>query len=572
MDQVDEIKKRIDIAEFIGSYLQLKKTGINYSGLCPFHGEKTPSFMVSPERQSYRCFGCGESGDVISFLQKIESLTFPEALKILGDRVGVQVESRPKEQVEREKSAKVKIYEINLIAAKYFKAILWSKQGAQALKYLEGRGLSQETIKKLKIGFAPADDSLAKYFSRHGFGFADLALAGHPERFTYRIMFPIFDRISQVIGFSGRILEDGLPQRVSQNPKYLNTPETAVFHKSQTLYGLNIAKDAIRQKKSVVVVEGQMDVAASHQAKVENVVASSGTALTEQHLSILGRYTPNIIFAFDEDEAGQKAARHAVQMALELSLEPKLISIKQYKDVGELVQNAPGDWPKLLEKAQPPIEWLVKRTFEEENASAKQKKDLVVEALRFISRMQDEIEKAHYVNFLAKTVNVPPISVEKALAKIGAKKPKQEEKITQKSDPEAAVISFLVNYPDEAAGETLPEIKFKDAGWGEVYNQVKICYSDKKNIRDCLKKVVGNLSHDLRGQIDAYAIDWDEKLAENSTAALADFKAICVHLERRVREKLKQDYAAQIAEAESSGDIEQVKKLMRQLQDNLRSS
>ncbi len=571
MDQVEEIKKRIEIAEFIGSYLQLKKAGINYSGLCPFHNEKTPSFMVSPERQSFRCFGCGESGDVISFLQKIEGLTFPEALKILADKVGVQLESRPKKEVEKEKSVKEKIFHVNLIAAKYFKQMLWSKRGGKALQYLKDRGLSNKTIEKLKVGFAPDSNELQTYFSRHGFSFNDLSLAGHPERFRYRIMFPIIDRMGQVIGFSGRIFEQDLPKTVSVHPKYLNTPETKVFYKSKTLYALNLAKDAIRKQKSAVVVEGQMDVAASIEAGVENVVASSGTALTEDHLKILSRYTPNIIFAFDEDEAGQKAAHQAVQSALELSLEPKLVKINKYKDVGELVQKEPSQWSKVLSKALPPVEWLASK-YDKSQMSALEKKQLTAQALKFIGRMQDEIEKAHYINFLAKTVGVPPIAVEKALAKLTINVKQAEEIKNPIQDLEGMFISALFYHPDLAKDLAICEISFQNDQWANIYNQVKNCYNSKKDIAACLKDLLKTIDRDVAGQISAFSIEWDQKIADDKAGAKAEFLAIYGHLQRRVRDRLKQEFAANIAKAEQRGDLEKVKSLMRELQENLRSN
>jgi len=338
MDVAQEIKKRIDITDFIREYLQLKKVGINYSALCPFHEEKTPSFMVSPERQSFRCFGCGESGDVISFYQKIEGLSFPEALKLLGERTGVEVRFKSKEASDKERTIRDKIFRINLLSAKFFKLKLKSSNGKTALSYLQNRGLSKKTIEKFKIGFAPAGNQLKMIFHKMKISQDDLSMAGHPERFRHRIIFPIFDTLGNIIGFSGRILEEGLPSGLPPHPKYLNTPETPVFYKSRALYGINFAKEAIRKKKRVVVVEGQMDVIASSDAGIGEVVASSGTALTGEHLKVIRRYSQNVIFAFDEDEAGQKAAHSSVMLSLRQSLEVKLTIIKKYKDIGELVQ------------------------------------------------------------------------------------------------------------------------------------------------------------------------------------------------------------------------------------------
>jgi len=571
MDPAEEIKKRLDIVEFIGQYLQLKKVGINYSALCPFHSEKVPSFMVSPERQSFRCFSCGESGDVISFFMKIEGLTFSEALRILGERTGVQVSFRPKEQLDREKSQKDEIYKINLIAAKYFKTMLWSKPGTAALEYLRKRGLSDKTIQKLKIGYAPPSDALIKYYANHKISGHDLDLAGHPERFRYRVIFPIFDTLGQVIGFSGRIFEPALPKGVSPHPKYLNTPETPVFHKSKALYGINFAKDAIRQNKRVVVVEGQMDVAASHEAGIEEVVATSGTALTSDHLKILSRYSAEIIFAFDEDEAGQKAAISAVQLALKMDLETKLTIIDGHKDVGELVAADKKKWPQIIDRALYPVEWLVAKATRNSNEMTVQvKKKLTQNALLFISSMQDEIEKAHYLSYLAKVVQVPEIAVEKALTKYKVQLPETPKVTPRERNIEGEFLSFLINFPTIVDGLTLDEeIKFKKSEFNQIYKRVISCYTSKGSIERCLVALKKNLPREIREELDALAIAWDVKVTGARDEAFQDFLAIKNKLETYKKEAIKDNFAKMIAEAEAKGDLEEVKRLMKQLQKSL---
>ncbi len=577
MDNIDEIKKRIDIVEFIGSYLQLKKAGINYSALCPFHTEKTSSFMVSSERQSYKCFGCSESGDVISFFMKMEGLSFPESLKVLGERVGVQVELKPKQQLDREKTRRDVIYNVNLLSAKYFKAVLWSKEGRPALDYLRKRGLSDKTIEKFKVGFAPPETKLAGQLQRHGFSQNDIALSGHPERFRYRIIFPIFSVLGQISGFSGRILEDILPQGLSPHPKYLNTPETPVFHKSKVLYGINFAKDAIRKNKRAIIVEGQMDVLMSHEAGVEEVVATSGTAITEEHLRILGRYTPNIIFSFDEDEAGQKAADNAVKIGLLNSLEVKLTTIEKFKDVGELVQSDGKMWVEVVKRALPPIEWLMIRAKKvNPELSALQKKELAQKALGFISRMQDEIEKSHYISYLAKNLAVPVMSVEKALnrmldKRLNPKKSEKEEIKSPKDNLEISFLSFVLFYPAIASQTKLNDaLEFEAEEYNKVYKEILSCYDSKSNIKECLEKVQNSLSRDQRDSFGAEALGWDKKIEEGRDEAIAEFIAIKHLLFRKQNEKVKDDFAHRIAEAESSGEIEKVRNLMIELQENLK--
>lgn len=570
MDQVDEIKAKIDIVDFIKQYLDLKKAGINYSAPCPFHSEKTPSFMVSSERQSFRCFGCGESGDVIAFFQKIECLTFPEALNILGERVGVQVQFSAKENNAR-KSDKELVYQINLMAAKYFKICLHDKVGKVALDYLKERGLSEETIEKLKIGFAPADDRLQKIFEKKATSFQDLSKAGHPERFRYRIMFPIFDTFGSVIGFSGRIIEKDLPSHISVHPKYLNTPETPVFHKSKAIYGINFAKEAIRNKKRVILVEGQMDVASSHEAGIEEVVASSGTALTQDHLKILSRLSENIILSFDEDEAGQKAAISAVELALEMGLDVKLTKIQRYKDVGELVKSDKTALEAVFAKAEPPVDWLVRKFKKETPLTAQEKKILVKQALNFISRFQNEVERAHYVAFLAKTVSVAEITIERLLAQSKVQpRAKDEEQIKHPTSVEDKFVTYLLYYSKRVGKTQLSDIDFEDLDISTIYKSLQNCYNNEQNTDSCLEKIQKSLSRDVKERLDAVCLVWDQQFAEDEEICKSEFNQIRSHLESKSKEKIKNDFAQAIAEAETEGDISKVRDLMKSLQESLK--
>jgi len=580
MEAVEEIKQKIDIVELISQYMELRRAGINYSARCPFHQEKTPSFMVSPERQVFRCFGCGESGDAISFLQKMEGLTFPEALKVLGDRVGVQVSFSNKKDYEKVKSEKEKLSGVNLLSAHFFKAALWNKAGAKALEYLYARGLTKEVIEKFKIGYAPASDQLETMLKKAGYSYKDLSSAGNPQRFHYRIMFPIFNVFGEVIGFSGRIMESVLPEGVSAHPKYLNTPETALFHKSKILYGLNLAKEQIRKSKKAIIVEGQMDVAMSHVAGVENVVASSGTALTDEHLKILGRYTPDIILSFDEDEAGQKAAEKAVTDAYDLSLEPKLTIIQDYKDVGELVKERPKQWQKVVDEALAPVEWIIKKKIVPGvELSGEEKKDLVKRALFFVRHMQDEIEKAHYVKRLAGVVGVPQISVEKALEKFssGQKSKRQSpatpaaDKPSAENDLEAKLVAAVLLLPQFVGKiKSLPELILEEKDYLAIYTKASACYNDpSKDSGKCLQAINQKIPRQMQEVFAVNAVVWDKMIQEDEQSALSELEALIGKILVRKRESIKDKFASLIAEAEKSGDINQVKELMTRLQQNL---
>jgi DNA primase len=571
MNEADEIKGRIDIVDFITQYVEMKKAGINYSSCCPFHNEKTPSFMVSPERQSFRCFGCGEGGDVITFFQKIEGLSFPEALKILGERVGVEVRFSSRDKIDQNKNDKDRLFKINLLAAKFFKMSLQAEEGKLALKYLHDRGVKDEVIEKFKVGFAPNNDKLRRIFNSKEIHDADMSYAGHPERFRYRIMFPILDNFSQIIGFSGRILEDQIPANVSVHPKYLNTPETPVFHKSKALYGINLAKETIRKNKRVVIVEGQMDVLMSHQAGIEEVVASSGTALTEDHLKSLSRLAPNIIFSFDEDEAGIKAANSAIMMGLAMGLEIKLTTIEKYKDVGELVEAEPEAWKKIVDAALPPVEWFVSRaTKGKESLSALEKKELARSVLSFIVRMKDEVEKAHYVQYLSKVVGVPPIAIEKSLNQIKIKPIEAEQVKQHKLNLEEYYLAFLMNYPKVVSKYQLAQkVNFEEKELEEIYKQLHECYNSKQ-IAECIKETKSKLSREITERLDAVCLVWDERFSESEDLAEEEFVSVKLRFEDREKEKIKDGFAKMISDAEISGDLEKVKELMKKLQESFK--
>lgn len=572
MNDIEEIKKRIDIVEFVNQYLQLKKAGINHTALCPFHGEKTPSFMVSSQRQSYKCFGCGKSGDVISFFMEMEGFTFSEALRILGERVGIQVSLKPKEQLDREKTIRDKLLNINLIAAKYYKAILVGKEGSQALEYLKKRKISQEMIERFKIGYAPGRNRLSEYFAKYNFSEREISLAGSPQKFKYRIIFPIFDTLGYVTGFSGRVLESALPNGFSPNPKYLNTPETPVFHKSRTLYGLHLAKEAIRKNKRIVVVEGQMDVISSHIGGINEVVATSGTALTPDHLKIIKRYTDDVIFAFDEDEAGQKAALSAIAMALREGLEPRLTIIDGYKDVGELIEGDRAKWPDVVSKALPPVEWLVARVRAgKDRLEAKEKKVLVARAIPIIKQMQNEVEKAHYMSYLAKVVEVPLVAIEKTSQSVRVERAKEVVLPAVASNLELSVLAFAASYPELADKvELVAPNYFGENGYREFYNSIYNCYNPKRKNKDCISEATRSYPEDLKKKIAVCALEWDGKIAEDQAKALAEFVDILNKIKKDKREIIKDEFARKISAAESSGDMDEVRKLMQELQESLK--
>ena len=338
---IEEIKSRNDIIDTISRYIQLKKTGQNYMGLCPFHKEKTPSFSVLEDKQFYHCFGCGETGDVISFIMKIENVDFIEATILLGERVGIKIEEISASKKEKEEiSRKNSIYELNREAALYFLSNLYGGQ-SKGFAYLKRRGLRLETIKKFGLGFAGDSwDGLIKYLSSKGYKLDRIYEAGliskikesdgYYDRFRNRIIFPIINAAGKVIGFGGRTIDDSLP-------KYLNTPESPVFSKGNNLFGINLAKKEIGNEKRIIIVEGYMDVISLYQNDIKNVVASLGTALTKNQGNLLRKYANEVYIAYDTDSAGQAAALRGMDILNEEGCQVKVIHLSNGKDPDEFV-------------------------------------------------------------------------------------------------------------------------------------------------------------------------------------------------------------------------------------------
>ena len=337
---VEEIREKNDIVDVVSSYVKLQRKGSSHFGLCPFHNEKSPSFSVTPNKQMYYCFGCGAGGNVFTFIMEYENFSFPEALKVLADRVGVTLpEQEYSAEMKKQQDLRTAILEVNKMAANYFYFQLRTENGKQAMDYLKNRELSDETIKGFGLGFSNKySDDLYKYLK--GKNISDELLRdsglmnvdekrGMYDKFWNRVIFPIMDVNNRVIGFGGRVMGDG-------KPKYLNSPETRVFDKSRNLYGLNIARTA--RKKGIMVCEGYMDVIALHQAGFTNTVASLGTALTTQHAGLLKRYTDEVILTYDSDEAGTKAALRAIPILKAAGLSARVLHMEPYKDPDDFIK------------------------------------------------------------------------------------------------------------------------------------------------------------------------------------------------------------------------------------------
>ncbi|MBI4050747.1 MAG: DNA primase [Candidatus Doudnabacteria bacterium] len=409
----EEIKTRINIADLIGEYVQLKRAGVNFRAVCPFHQEKTPSFYVSPSKQIWHCFGCGLGGDIFEFVKQTEGVEFPEALQILAARAGVVLQ-KPTVSYQKEADQKKILLETNEWAAKYYEKVLADSSVAQnAREYLQKRGFRPETIKTWRLGYAPSEfHALDAFLSKKGYKRSEGVAAGllvekdgnFFDRFRERIMFPLFDIHGRVVGFTARILHD--EEGVA---KYVNSPETLIYSKSRLVYGLHLAKTEIRKNDQAIVVEGNADVITCHEAGFGNVIGSSGTALTASQLETLKRFTNNISFAFDVDEAGLLATRRAVELALSQGFNVRILSVPKAlaKDPDELIRKDRALWEQAVADARPFLDFYFEAVFAKINLTSNMdKKQAVAELLPLISLLPDPIDRTHFVQKLSSQIGV----------------------------------------------------------------------------------------------------------------------------------------------------------------------
>lgn len=420
--QIETVKQKIDIVDFISQYAQLKKSGRNYKANCPFHNEKTPSFVVSPDRQIWHCFGsCGDGGDVIKFLMKMDNLSFIEALRELAARVGVQLDIGAVN--DNEGKNKDKIFAMNNLAAKYYSYLLEKMPfAAKAREYLANRGINEKIVHTFELGYAPESwDSLIKFMNTKKYSKEDLLTAGLVvsnqrgniyDRFRHRLVFPIKDMKGNIIGFSGRALDSD-----EQSAKYINTPESPVYHKRESLYGIHFAKDAIRKEANVYIVEGEFDMITPYQHGIENIVAIKGAALTTEQLKLLKRFTPKITLALDTDEAGIEAMKRGIREAEQFEFDIQVAQFSRGKDPDEAAKADFITFKKELQSAIPLYDFLFAVSKQKNiGDSAYSKKKIGDDLVPYIRNIKNSIVQGHYIKQLAKLLDVSVESVEKLVS------------------------------------------------------------------------------------------------------------------------------------------------------------
>ena len=428
-DQTTElIKEKLDIADLVKQYVDLKPAGKNLKGLCPFHKEKSGSFMVNRERQIWHCFGCGKGGDIFGFLMQYENIEFIEALKVLADRAGITLQRTGSGD---QKKYDV-LYEINRIAKDYFRSSIQEPIGAPALAYLRERGLTEATIAEFEIGLAlPSSDSLMRHLAKMGYAVTDIERAGlafktergtYWDRFRARIMFPLHNHFGKVIGFTGRVMPGNESADIG---KYVNSPETPIFNKSKLLFGFFKSKNAVREQGSAVLVEGQMDFLMAYQDGVKNLVATSGTALTAEHLKLIRRLADGLVLSFDNDGAGRAAAERTIDLAAVHDFNTRVIMFDDptLKDPADIARAKPGHFAELVKKAVPAMEYYFAYYGISNTQDITAKKKAIRRILAKIKAIASPVEQQHWVAELSARSGFPDsiLRAEMGLIKIDAR-------------------------------------------------------------------------------------------------------------------------------------------------------
>jgi len=421
-EKIQEIRDRVDIVEVVSGYLPLKRSGVNHQGLCPFHQEKTPSFNVNSSRQIFHCFGCGVGGNVFSFIMRMDGLSFPDAVRHLGEKVGIEVEEKEISPAEiRRRESRERLARINEAAGSFYhKLLLEDDAGAPGRRYLRQRGYEGETVRTFQLGFAPEGwETLSGHLAGQSFSAEDirntgLVRPGKQERGDYdlfrnRLLFPIHDLQGRMVAFGGRVLDDSLP-------KYINSPETDVYHKGQILYGLYQARDAIRHVDTVLVVEGYFDVLALHRAGFTNAVATCGTALTTDHARLLKRYADKILLIFDEDAAGRQATFRAMDALLPSGLAVSVVALPSGEDPDSLLKERGEEgFRACLDAARPVLEVFIDDQLQNNDDTVEGRARAANQVLERIRRLPEELERSLYLQRLAKLIGLNVESLQSKL-------------------------------------------------------------------------------------------------------------------------------------------------------------
>jgi DNA primase len=564
-DQVEQVKGKIDIVEIIGERVVLKKAGRHFKGLCPFHSEKSPSFIVSAERQSFKCFGCQEGGDVITFLQKYDGYSFYEALETLAKRVGITLESyRPTSQDAYRK----RLLEIMSLASEYYHFLLTKhKSGEEAREYLKSRSIGSEAISQFNLGYAPKSWRSVSDFLiiKKKYTPEDLEAAGlvirkdnnnFYDRFRGRVIFPLKDHKGVVVGFSGRTLI-----KDDKEAKYINSPETQLYSKSRMLYGLWENREQIRKENGIVLVEGELDVIPSWQAGVKNVAAIKGSAFTSEQAQLMTRFTKNVYMSLDSDSAGQEAIKRAVVIAEQLDLSIRVVQITGGKDPGDVATANPRSWREMVKGAVLYWDFLIDSAFTRNDPKTGEgAKAISVEVIPALSQISNSVMRAHYVSELARKLKVPEESIYSEINRTNKKKELnilkqtvtsiEKGQVSRREEMEEYLLSLALQYYGQLK-EYLPKVELSWFGTPAIAKIMDRLTTLDTKTEFKIQTLSKDLPPELQPIIDqTYLKDLSrvEDPLKEWEKAISEIKAMYLKSELK---KL----SSEIAEAEKKGEV-----------------
>lgn len=578
---IDEVRQNSDIVDIISQYVRLKRSGRNFFGLCPFHNEKSPSFSVSPEKQIFHCFGCGVGGNVFTFLTKIEGINFIEAVQMLAERANIQLPVLENNTDSAKEMLKSKVYKVNEFSANYYHENLYKPESKIAQEYIKKRKLTNETLKAFQIGFSGKFDELYKELKKQGFEDKEILESGlvnknekgqYIDRYRNRLMFPICDVRGRVIAFGGRVLDDS-------KPKYINSPENVVYSKGRHLFGLNVAKK-YDIKKKLLIVEGYMDVISLHQRGIHNVVASLGTALTQQQGYLLRNSTDQIILSYDSDEAGQTAKIRAMEILQNMGCDLRVLQMEGAKDPDEyVIKYGNARFQNLVDKAISIVEFKVKNLKNSLNLeSTNDKIKFLNEIAKIISKIDNNIEKEIYIEKIAKDYEVSKEAIYAEVNKLSYKE-KKDEKILNKVKPvlhhtekknetvvseatkkrENTILAILLSGDKGIYNIISNNIKVSDFKYDINTRIAKRLYEEFESGNSNINSIIDKLSEDEQNHITS--IMAEDYGLENLEKAIDDI------IQAYEKEKLNERKLEILELLEKENEIENKKELEKELSD-----
>lgn len=586
MNPSEEIKSKLDITEVLGEYISLRPAGGNLRAVCPFHQEKTPSFMVSPEKQIWHCFGCGRGGDIFGFVMEMEGLSFSEALRLLAPRAGVTL----KREDLQESSKRSRLLDAMDIARDYYHLQLLKNDSIK--DYLKQRGLNEETVRGFKIGYSPESwDDIINILKQKKYSDEEIFAAGlsikkegtarYYNRFRDRIMFPINDVSGQTIGFSARVNPAKSTLELEKTGKYINSPQTNIYDKSRVLFALDKAKQAIKQNDLAIIVEGQMDAISSHQHGFKNTVASSGTALTSDQIKLIKRYTNNVALAFDSDNAGQIAADRGIKEAMAAELDIKVIIIPDGKDPDETLRRNPAEWEEAVRSARPMMEYYFDKVLGGSDLSQTSGKRLVAKKiLEMINKFNNKIEIDHWIRKLSEKIGIGEEVLRETINTL--KKPvevKNTRKISlgdrievRQSREERLselLLSLVLKYPDFVGyvADNLPVENLIGLHNRLFYNQLIIYYNTNKALDySSFRSHLESQDPALARQLDTLSLLADKDFAEIDLSLVkSEIIKIILALKKSGLKNRMAEIEKQIEQAEDDNDNQKSSELMSEL-------